>query len=493
MNRRKKTLAYLIGLAVIVYCGVQVMYMKDVYSPLQVLADAHSEAKRLMRFITAYHFMCNNTLTLSNTTSWPICIEQDGGINMDTSLPKVIYSIGPSNYDFEEAIARNISCNVYIFSHEKPPLDFFMTKSNYTHFIRSAIVPNDPSDFSRNSYETQTLNNALAILKHKSVDILKIEHVLDPSRSYDLLYYLIKDGIMKKVSQVYFSVLIDKIDDDYLYAWYRTLYNLFHKANFRLYHTATSNQLCLQVTLMESCLYYMSWIKSPSPRAFIMYPPAVDGTYENEMKRLEGYLDNKNSQCKEVNHVSISDKTILDLCMDVMKLRKPCKLVIIKESRSPITVQFKDQVSCDVFVIQGSELGMEGDVTVFRTNNGGNFVTNVQTLSLNEAMFRYLKADSYNFLYTDIDKEFWELLSIILDTAVLQGVDQMISDLSLWEEISHLNIRQRFSELKRLNAYGLELHQYFDLQESERLYFTSLKHKKQRLSYIRMTQSLKLK
>lgn len=74
-----------------------------------------------------------------------------------------------------------------------------------------------------------------------------------------------------------------------------------------------------------------------------------------------------------------------------------------------------------------------------------------------------------------------------------QGVDQMISDLSLWENINHVNIRQRFSELKRLHAYGLELYQYFDLPESERLHITSMKHKKQRLSYVRTTQSLKLK
>lgn len=87
-------IAYLIGLAVIVYCGVQMMYMKDVYSPLQVLADAHSEAKRLMRFITAYHFMCNSTMILSNATSWPLCLEQDGGINLDSSTTRVIYSIG---------------------------------------------------------------------------------------------------------------------------------------------------------------------------------------------------------------------------------------------------------------------------------------------------------------------------------------------------------------------------------------------------------------
>lgn len=44
---------------------------------------------------------------------------------------------------------------------------------------------------------------------------------------------------------------------------------------------------------------------------------------------------------------------------------------LFREVRSPITVQFLDRLTCDVFVIQGSELGMEGDVTVFRTNGGG--------------------------------------------------------------------------------------------------------------------------
>lgn len=138
-------------------------------------------------------------------------VESNAGIYFYLQQKCITAFCRPSNYEFEDAIARNFSCNVYVFSHEKPPSEFFLTKSNYTHFIRSAIVPNDPSDFSRNSYETQTLNNALGILKHKRVDILKIEHVLDPSRSYDLLYYLIKDGVMKRINQVYFSVLIGKI------------------------------------------------------------------------------------------------------------------------------------------------------------------------------------------------------------------------------------------------------------------------------------------
>ena len=48
------------------------------------------------------------------------------------------------------------------------------------------------------------------------------------------------------------------------------------------------------------------------------------------MKRLEDYLDNKEVKCKEINRVSIMDKTTLDLCADVLRLPKPCRLVIIR-------------------------------------------------------------------------------------------------------------------------------------------------------------------
>lgn len=75
----------------------------------------------------------------------------------------------------------------------------------------------------------------------------------------------------------------------------------------------------------------------------------------------------------------------------------------------------------------------------------------------------------------------------------LQGVDQILFDLSLWEYINMNNIRQRFSEFKRINVYGLEFYEYFDFFESERLYFISFKYKKKRLSFIRIFQNLKFK
>lgn len=55
--------------------------------------------------------------------------------------------------------------------------------------------------------------------------------------------------------------------------------------------------------------------------------------------------------------------------IDSLKVIAVCYL--FRVARSPVTVQFLDRLTCDVFVIQGSELGMEGDVTVFRTNSGG--------------------------------------------------------------------------------------------------------------------------
>lgn len=43
-------------------------------------------------------------------------------------------------------------------------------------------------------------------------------------------------------------IISDKLDDDFLYNWYRVLYNLFYKQGLRLYHTASADSLCLQVS-----------------------------------------------------------------------------------------------------------------------------------------------------------------------------------------------------------------------------------------------------
>lgn len=94
MSKRRKTVVYFLFLGIFIYSIVYVEYFNEEFSPLQVLSDARSEAKRLLRFILLYQYQCNSTLQTTNYSAWPICIEPDGGINIELSTSKVAYSIG---------------------------------------------------------------------------------------------------------------------------------------------------------------------------------------------------------------------------------------------------------------------------------------------------------------------------------------------------------------------------------------------------------------
>ena len=74
---------------------------------------------------------------------------------------------------------------------------------------------------------------------------------------------------------LFFNVIIpDKLDEDVLYSWYRNLFEMFYKEGFRLYHTTSNDLLCLQVTMMQSCIYYLSLVRIPQHRIFVLHPPA---------------------------------------------------------------------------------------------------------------------------------------------------------------------------------------------------------------------------
>jgi len=75
------------------------------------------------------------------------------------------------------------------------------------------------------------------------------------------------------------NCVADKLDEDYLYNWYRTLYQLFSKAGFHLFHTSSHDSLCLQVTLMQSCVYFLSFVRNPGSHAYTMHPPADHGLH----------------------------------------------------------------------------------------------------------------------------------------------------------------------------------------------------------------------
>jgi hypothetical protein len=98
MNRKKKSILYLLCSGALIYYVIQVVYFSQEYSPLQVLSDARSEARRLLRFITLYHYQCNTTMFMSNTTNWPICTEIEAGINLESKTSKIAYSVGYVHY-----------------------------------------------------------------------------------------------------------------------------------------------------------------------------------------------------------------------------------------------------------------------------------------------------------------------------------------------------------------------------------------------------------
>ena len=93
MRRKKNYLLMGIG----AFCLYGLLLLTDYgsgYSPLRPLPDAQSEAKRLLKFITNYHYQCNNTFQIGNRSHWPVCVDKDVGIDFESKEPKVMYSIG---------------------------------------------------------------------------------------------------------------------------------------------------------------------------------------------------------------------------------------------------------------------------------------------------------------------------------------------------------------------------------------------------------------
>lgn len=93
-SKRKKMMLYGGFTLVLVVAFIQVTYFNEAYSPLQVLSDARSEARRLLKFITLYHYQCNNTIQGVNVSSWPVCLEKSGGLNLVLGGPRIMYSVG---------------------------------------------------------------------------------------------------------------------------------------------------------------------------------------------------------------------------------------------------------------------------------------------------------------------------------------------------------------------------------------------------------------
>lgn len=463
-SKRKKLMVYGAFTLVFVVAFLQVTYFNEAYSPLQAMSDARSEARRLLKFVTLYHFQCNNTIQGVNVSVWPVCTEKAGGLNLVLGGPRVMYSVGAtSDLPLERLLAVNFSYSVYIFHHQKLSVDFARSAQNRTKIIQTIIVPNDPSDFGRNSYETQTLNNVFEALKHPVVDILKIETLSDMKHSHELLQYIVKDRLLTRVRQLHLSLYIDKVDDDYLYSWYKALYELFHYQGFRLYHTSSSDTLCLQVTLMESCVYYMSWIRDPGPETFILYPPAIDGSEDFETDRLRDYMEDTEASCSSDLELHLPSAATITLCLDTVKRNpnKPCQLVLFRSSGVQGSITAIPESRCSVTTLE-VDTNMLGDVTFFVKHR--RYERSIESpVSIEEAVQQHLPASHINLVYIDLDHSFFNVLTSILDSGALFNVDQLILNVkNMWQEQRALDLRRKYSELQRVEAYGFRKFQIND-------------------------------
>ncbi|XP_076463467.1 uncharacterized protein LOC143295732 [Babylonia areolata] len=463
--RRKKVVITGLLICFVLYGAIQVKHYQEEYSPLQELSSAESEAQRLLKFMTSYHYQCNATLHSTNISDWAICVEQDIGINPDPMVAKTAYSIGPlPDYSFEALLSRNLSVHQFIFLHEAPgqnPQALLRLNATIYH---TAIVPNDPADFGRNSYDAQTVNSVMSRLGHRRVEVLKVEGVQDAARSYELLYFMVKDGLLARFLQLHVMMEIDKIDDNYLYGWYKTLYTLFTTAGFRLYHTSSSNPLCLQVTMMESCRYFMSWVRNPGPRTFVLYPPAIDGSEEFEVQRLEGLLEGREQSEDDVIPVALSPSTTLRLARPVlMTSPHPCVIFVFKYKLGHRLQQDVAALHVKCTVLMFSPLRNRRNIYDFSSFHIRGQAES-ETLTMSEIISRFLlTTPQTSIVHIDLGQSSWTFLSLFLDSGALQKVDQLIMVAPMFLVPSRPGrqpaqvLRQQYSELQRIMAFHMML------------------------------------
>ena len=119
-----------------------------------------------------------------------------------------LFSSPLPDYSFEALLSRNLSIHQLIFLHEAPSTTPQVLLQLNTTIYHTAIVPNDPADFGRNSFDMQTVNSIMSLLHHRHVDILKLESLQDMAHSYEVLYFMVKDGILSRFHQLHIMMEI---------------------------------------------------------------------------------------------------------------------------------------------------------------------------------------------------------------------------------------------------------------------------------------------
>ncbi|XP_064622374.1 uncharacterized protein LOC135484673 [Lineus longissimus] len=478
--RRKKTLCYGCFVIIGIYAICQLAYIYDdgSYTPLRPLYDAKNEASRLLKFIMSYHYQCNMSMQIGNRSYWPICIEPEVGLNLDSKDRKLAYSIGPNlDFLFEKNLVQNFSFNLVIINHE--PIPYHIRNWNNTKFMKINVVSNDYADFARNSYGQTTINKVMEQFHHKKIDILKLEMVGGDATLWEVLHFMIMDHILQNVKQLFVVVSIDKLDDDYLYSWYKALHELFYREGFRLYHTAASHNLCLQVTMMQSCMYYLSWVRDPGPQYFVLHPPADFGTSELEESRLLGYMHTHQSthHCSDLMYVQDTVKADkkYTYCPAAFKTKvSSCTVVLVSEFNSDAIDRSLHAQQCQVinFVYQKTARKDASDVLHFPAFRWYRYSTKSnrksrQLLTLHEVLKNIGSQTHMSMLVLDVPDIVWPAISLLLDNGALKNITQVVININLPDKVygkHHSVLRKEYSELQRLEAYGFRLFYSEELQ-----------------------------
>lgn len=478
--RRKKT--YIYGALA---CGallllVQMTQYEEGWTPLRPLLDIRQESRRLLQFLNHPHYSCNYTLPINNQTHWPLCFQQDGLFDVDSWEPKLAYSIG---FAYDDTVSRDLAANhsytVYMVSHKPIPKD--TAHFNNTHAIHSTIVPNDPADFSRNLYGQQTLNDLMSTLSHDRVSLLRLGSLGTHINMWEILHYAIQDHLLVGIQQLHLVLKVDKLDEDVLFSWYRVLWQLFYEAGLLLYHTTASDSLCMQVTVMESCVYYLSFIHNPGLRFAVTHPPADYGTIEEEQARLISQLTRPQTECSPQIEVGGTDKRLQYsqrghpqwlLCSVSRQeiFTPPCVIFRFRLDNDPMLEEQFLKEGCSVMSFQLLSLQpdhVHGYQYKFHRRVPGQARDQKKIIQQEEQTLALLwEAASVALLEVDMPGHEWTFLGHLMDGALLRNVSQLVmytqlpdsSNIARQDKSSQASkLRVLYSDLWRVQAQGMQL------------------------------------
>jgi len=226
---------------------------------------------------------------------------------------------------------------------------------------------------------------------------------------------------------------------------------------------------------MESCVYYMSWIRDPGPEIFVLHPPAIDGSIGFENDRLEDYLEDTETTCSRELEVKVHRST-MTLCLDmtIINPKGPCQLVIISHTSEAGSLSEVPQTKCSVIILQ--IVSHNTDEHRFYVTQHSSGSSSGEQTSLVKALQNVFQFSSENILYVDQSQSFWSILHEVLNSGALFNVNQLILKIqNMFDGTQATHFRMRFSKLKRVEAYGFRKYQIVDENADKTLRFHSRK------------------